>query len=419
MGRHKNELYVTVPSLFRCPISMDVMKSPVSLCTGVTYDRSSITTWLNSGHNTCPATAQILHSTDIIPNLTLRSLIRCWNNSLLVLPDSPAANSSHNRQSESITFSPVDAKQILQSLKNVVEKKSEFYSSSVSNILEFAMFAEENVEFVLNYEGFINAIVEIFNEFSGIEVLELVILLFNFIIFDSREKHKLIVELYRCSMSPFVTILRKGKLNSRISSAKVLELISRTEETRNKVIQQENLLAELFNLLNSETDHKAIDAGLSTLITVTASKFVKTELIRFGIVKTGVRILSGSDQTGPIIEKMMKLLEIVSTCTEGRNAISENGTCVTNIIHRLMKVSDIATEHGIGVIHSVCYLNRDRTAREAAMTSNGLTKVLLVMQSDCSGRVKQMCGELVKVFRVNSKSCLANYETRMSHITPY
>lgn len=418
MARHKNELYVTVPSLFRCPISMDVMKSPVSLCTGVTYDRSSITTWLNSGHNTCPATAQILHSTDIIPNLTLRSLIRCWNNSLLVLPDSPAA-SSRNRQSESITFSAVNERRILQSLNNVVEKKSEFYSSSVSNILEFTMFSEENVEFVLNYEGFVTAIIEIFHEFAGIEVLELAILLFNFIIFESREKQKLIGELYRCSVSPFVTILRKGNLNSRIGSAKVLELISRTGQTRNKIIQQENLLAELFNLLNSETDRKAIDAALSALISLTASKFVKTELIRFGIVKTGVKILSGSDQTGPIIEKMMKLLEIVSTCTEGRNAISEDTMCVTNIIDRLMKVSDIATEHGIGVIHSVCYLSRDRTARDAAMRSNGLTKVLLVMQSDCSGRVKQMCGELVKVFRVNSKSCLASYETRMSHITPY
>ncbi|WOG97168.1 hypothetical protein DCAR_0416508 [Daucus carota subsp. sativus] len=416
MARHKNELYVTVPSLFRCPISMDVMKSPVSLCTGVTYDRSSITTWLNSGHNTCPATAQILQSTDIIPNLTLRSLIRCWNNSLLVLPDSPAA---HNRQSESIAFSPVEQKQILESLKNVVNGNSECYSSSVSVILEFAVFSEENLEIVLNYDGFVTAIVEIFDKFAEIEVLELVILLFEFVIFESREKQKLIVELHRCSLSPFDKILRRGKLNSRISAAKVLESMSMNEETRNKIKQHENLLAELCKFLSSETDRKAIDAALSALIAVTSSKFVKTELIRFGIVRTGAQILSSADQTGPIIEKTMKLLEIVSTCTEGRSAISEDTKCVSAITDKLMKVSDTATEHGIGVIHSVCYLSRDRTARDAAMRSNGLTKVLLVMQSDCSGRVKQMCGELVKVFRVNSKSCLASYETRMSHITPY
>ncbi|WZZ85231.1 hypothetical protein YC2023_113810 [Brassica napus] len=38
----KDDLYIAVPTFFRCPISLDVMKSPVSLCTGVTYDRASI-----------------------------------------------------------------------------------------------------------------------------------------------------------------------------------------------------------------------------------------------------------------------------------------------------------------------------------------------------------------------------------------
>ncbi|KAL4192409.1 hypothetical protein AMTRI_Chr06g194090 [Amborella trichopoda] len=34
------------------------MKSSMSLCTGVTYTRSSIQKWLDNGNNTCPATDQ-------------------------------------------------------------------------------------------------------------------------------------------------------------------------------------------------------------------------------------------------------------------------------------------------------------------------------------------------------------------------
>ncbi|KAL7246778.1 hypothetical protein ACSBR2_001811 [Camellia fascicularis] len=49
---------------------MDMMKSSVSLSTGITYDQSSIQTWLNNGHNTCPATIQVLPFTDFVPNLT-------------------------------------------------------------------------------------------------------------------------------------------------------------------------------------------------------------------------------------------------------------------------------------------------------------------------------------------------------------
>jgi hypothetical protein len=71
-------LEVQIPSYFRCPISLDVMRSPVSLCTGVTYDRASIQRWLDSGNTTCPATMLPLPSTDLVPNLTLRSLISLW-----------------------------------------------------------------------------------------------------------------------------------------------------------------------------------------------------------------------------------------------------------------------------------------------------------------------------------------------------
>lgn len=80
----RQELYIAVPNLFRCPISLDVMKSPVSLCTGVTYDRSSIQHWLESGHDTCPATMQILSTKEFVPNLTLHRLIAHWSHQLTV-----------------------------------------------------------------------------------------------------------------------------------------------------------------------------------------------------------------------------------------------------------------------------------------------------------------------------------------------
>ncbi|KAM1499877.1 hypothetical protein ACFX15_022039 [Malus domestica] len=44
MARERDHLYITVPNLFRCPISMDVIRSPVSFCTGVTYEFESVNT---------------------------------------------------------------------------------------------------------------------------------------------------------------------------------------------------------------------------------------------------------------------------------------------------------------------------------------------------------------------------------------
>jgi hypothetical protein len=82
-------LEVKVPIFFRCPISLDVMRSPVSLCTGVTYDRASIQRWIDSGNNTCPATMLPLPSTDLVPNLTLRRLIALWASTAATSSSSP------------------------------------------------------------------------------------------------------------------------------------------------------------------------------------------------------------------------------------------------------------------------------------------------------------------------------------------
>ncbi|KAL5180219.1 U-box domain-containing protein 27 [Glycine soja] len=77
MVRARDDLCITVPSFFKCPISLDIMKSPVNLCTGVTYDRSNIQRWLNASNNTM----QLLQTKDFVPNCTLQSLIQIWSDS--------------------------------------------------------------------------------------------------------------------------------------------------------------------------------------------------------------------------------------------------------------------------------------------------------------------------------------------------
>ncbi|KAK7338834.1 hypothetical protein VNO77_19467 [Canavalia gladiata] len=69
---------LVIPDEFRCPISLELMKDPVIICTGQTYERSCIKKWLKAGHGTCPKTQQILSSTVLIPNHVLYSLISNW-----------------------------------------------------------------------------------------------------------------------------------------------------------------------------------------------------------------------------------------------------------------------------------------------------------------------------------------------------
>ncbi|KAL2508185.1 U-box domain-containing protein 14 [Forsythia ovata] len=57
-----------IPDDFRCPISLELMKDPVIVSIGQTYERSCIQKWLDAGHKTCPKTQQTLLHTALTPN---------------------------------------------------------------------------------------------------------------------------------------------------------------------------------------------------------------------------------------------------------------------------------------------------------------------------------------------------------------
>lgn len=67
-----------VPADFRCPISLDLMRDPVVVSSGQTYDRESISGWIASGHATCPKTGQVLSNSRLVPNRALRNIINQW-----------------------------------------------------------------------------------------------------------------------------------------------------------------------------------------------------------------------------------------------------------------------------------------------------------------------------------------------------
>ncbi|RCV06434.1 hypothetical protein SETIT_1G161800v2 [Setaria italica] len=67
-----------VPEQFLCPISSEIMRDPVVLASGQTYDRRFIQEWLGAGNRTCPQTQQVLSNTILIPNHLVRSMISQW-----------------------------------------------------------------------------------------------------------------------------------------------------------------------------------------------------------------------------------------------------------------------------------------------------------------------------------------------------
>ncbi|GJP82269.1 hypothetical protein CLOP_g12504 [Closterium sp. NIES-67] len=67
-----------VPEHFTCPLSADIMRDPVIIASGLTYERSFIEQWFAEGHMTCPKTRQRVDHTNLCPNVAVKKMITDW-----------------------------------------------------------------------------------------------------------------------------------------------------------------------------------------------------------------------------------------------------------------------------------------------------------------------------------------------------
>ncbi|CAL9149981.1 unnamed protein product, partial [Musa hybrid cultivar] len=423
-ARFGQALQVKIPSYFRCPISLDVMRSPVSLCTGVTYDRASIRRWLDSGNTTCPATMLPLPSTDLVPNLTLQRLIGLWSSAYASCSPSSAVGDA-----------PV-AGEILRDLRfsasggdpiPPLRKLAEFLSSD-----EVDEFDKNNL---VNAGGCASVVVSVLHGDAVSEAKEAAItVLIVILTLDSIEegnKKITISELtsdVRRSVSALTRVLRGGSsLESRIDAARVLDSILAAADAECKFrISEEELVQQLIRLIGpsdekgTAMDQRAIEAGLACMVGLSASRRIMPLMVRMGVVAAVTRVL-GAESAAATVEKALRVMEAASGCAEGRASICQDGAAAAMaVVRRMVKAGKAGAEAAVAVLWMVCHRFRDRRAVEAVAAAEGVvTKLLLLMQSGCSPAARQMAADLLKIFRVSSKSCITGYDTKTTHIMPF
>ena len=104
--------FVSIPSEFMCPISMDLMADPVIGTDGHTYERTAITEWLST-HNMSPLTRRPMTLADIQPNFALRGALERWKLANEPMPQSIDILALAESKSISITAHKNDDKMVL------------------------------------------------------------------------------------------------------------------------------------------------------------------------------------------------------------------------------------------------------------------------------------------------------------------
>lgn len=66
------------PQKFLCPISLEIMRDPVIVESGISFERRSIEQWFRAGNKTCPVSRKRVSSQVMIDNVFLKSEIADW-----------------------------------------------------------------------------------------------------------------------------------------------------------------------------------------------------------------------------------------------------------------------------------------------------------------------------------------------------
>ncbi|KAA8543899.1 hypothetical protein F0562_021924 [Nyssa sinensis] len=304
-----NQKSPVIPDDFRCPISLELMKDPVIVSTGQTYERSCIEKWLEAGHGTCPKTQQTLTSTALTPNYVLRSLIAQWCEANGIEP--PKRPSS--RPSKATSFcSPAERTKIETLLRKLASCSPEDQRSAAG---EIRLLAKRNADnrVAIAEAGAIPLLVGLLSTPDSRTQEHAVTALLNLSICEDN-KGSIISS---GAVPGIVQVLKKGSMEARENAAATLFSLSVVDE--NKVtIGVSGAIPPLVTLLSEGTQRGKKDAA-TALFNLCIYQGNKGKAVRAGVVPTLMRLLT--EPEGSMVDEALAILAILASHPEGKAAI--------------------------------------------------------------------------------------------------
>ncbi|EEF34846.1 Spotted leaf protein, putative [Ricinus communis] len=379
------DMELAIPNHFRCPISLDLMKDPVTLSTGITYDRQSIEKWIEGGNVTCPITAQVLRSLEPIPNHTIRKMIQDWcvdNKSFgierIPTPRIPVSSVEALEIQSRITASCNQGDRV--GCRNLVAKIKTLLKESERNkrcILSNASSFSENA-----------AVLE--------EILSCLTLMFPL---DVEAKGYLGSS---ASMNCLVWFLKGGVLSGRRNAVLVLkELVSLDQRKVEALSGIEGGAEALFKLIKEPICPTATKASLVIIYNMAMSTPTNARVISsfvdMGIVSLLMEMLVDTEKS--ICEKALGVLDGICCSDQGREKAYDHSLTIPVLVKKIHRVSELATEFSVSILWKLCKNEKRKEGNvlPEALQVGAFQKLLLLLQVGCGERTKEKATELLKL----------------------
>ncbi|XP_015087175.1 E3 ubiquitin-protein ligase PUB23-like [Solanum pennellii] len=413
---------VEVPNYFLCPISMQLMRDPVTTSTGITYDRVNIEKWLFKCKNTtCPITKQELLTMDLTPNHTLRRVIQSWC----------IMNSSHGVERIPSPKPQVTKSYVLKLLKQAMQSQ-EMQLSCLRSLKSIAHASESNKKCLESCEvvDFLASIV-MRKEVAFIQdsvlscdnsqtplVLEYITtkasdealdILFHLNLSDETLKKFVSKdngdELFLDSLLYF---LKCGNCQSRDYAIMLLKSAFNVADPCQLIGVKKEYFKEILLFLNYKLiSQQATKASLKLLVELCPWGRNRIKAIEVGAISTLIELLLDTIERRSC-ELILTILHQLCSCAEGRAELLNHGAGIAIVSKKILRVSQVASDRGVRILCSISKFSATCKVLQEMLQVGVVSKLCLVIQVDSCSKTKEKAKEILRLHsRVwRDSSCL-------------
>ncbi|KAK3227025.1 hypothetical protein Dsin_006887 [Dipteronia sinensis] len=404
---------IDVPPFFLCPISLEIMKDPVTVLTGITYDRESIEKWLFSGKssNTCPVTKQVLPSDcELTPNHTVRRLIQSWCtlNASYGIERIPTPKPPINKAQITKLLRDAKSPQLqvncLKKLKSIALENNtnkrcleaagavEFLAKVVSNTFESSSADQESS----SEDGFD----------SSRHTDEALSILCNLQISEVCLKN--LIGRNGEFVESLTQVMRRGSYESRAYAIMLLKAMLELADPMTLISLRPELFIEVVQVFHDQISQQASKAALQVLIHICPWGRNRIKAIEAGAVSFFIDHLLDTSERRPC-EMILTLLDLLCQCAEGRAELLKHGAGMAIVSKKILRVSHVASERAVRILLSISKFSATPSVLQEMLQLGIVAKLCLVLQVDSSTRTKDKARELLKLHArawKNSSSCV-------------
>ncbi|CAN1255338.1 U-box domain-containing protein 1 [Linum perenne] len=392
-----------IPDEFRCPISLDLMRDPVIVASGHTYDRSSIAQWINSGHHTCPKSGQRLIHMALIPNYALKSLVHQWcqeNNIPLVDCSSPSSE-NERRSRKDTGKTAVDHISATKAAVEAVKMTAEFLVGKLAMgspevqrqaAYELRLLAKTGMDNrrIIAEAGAIPFLVSILNSHDSRIQENAVTALLNLSILENNK----VLIMAAGAVENIISVLESGKtMEARENAAAAIFSLSVIDDYKVIIGARPRAIPALLRLLREGTTAGKRDAA-SALFNLAVYGSNKAGIVLAGTVPLLIELLM--DDKAGITDDALAILALLLGCSDGLEEIRKSRILVPLLIDLLRFGSAKGKENSITLLLGLCKDGGQEVARRLLINPRSIPS-LQSLSADGSLKARRKADALLRL----------------------